>query len=299
MNIKTLLCHATLLCTVFATIAVPSAFSQNTQTTTGITPPDQQIADLDNLQDEGWWSSKPKESKMLYTTVAAATVIGLYGLAEWDYGSGGLHSADEGWFGSDSKYGGADKMGHFWSTYAFSDALTALYKSWGYAPAKANNYGALSAWTVQFIMELGDATSETQGFSYEDVVMNTIGALTSVLLDRYPEIDRKIDFRFEYVHEVDYNNFFDDYSNQFYSVVLKLDGFDYIENTFLKYIEFQAGYYSRGYDTDEVEKKRAVYAGIGFNFSRLLNQNGWTKTGRVLEYIQVPYTVPKVSHDLD
>jgi uncharacterized protein YfiM (DUF2279 family) len=299
MNIKTLLCYATLLCTVFATIAVPSAFSQNTQATTSITPPDQQIAGLDNNPEEGWWSSKPKESKMLYTTVAAATVIGLYGLAEWDYGSGGLHSADEGWFGSDSKYGGADKMGHFWSTYAFSDALTSLYKSWGYAPAKANNYGALSAWTVQFIMELGDATSETQGFSYEDVIMNTVGALTSVLLDRYPELDRKIDFRFEYVHEVDYNNFFDDYSNQFYSMVLKLDGFDYIENTFLKYVEFQAGYYSRGYDTDEVEKKRAVYAGIGFNFSRLLNQNGWKKTGRVLEYIQVPYTVPKVSHDLD
>lgn len=297
MNIKTLLSYGTLLYTVFATIAAPSAFSQNTQTTTGITSPDQQIAGLDNNLEEGWWSSKPKESKILYTTVAAATVIGLYGLADWDYGSGGLHSANEGWFGSDSKYGGADKMGHFWSTYAFSDALTAFYKSWGYAPAKANNYGALSAWTVQFIMELGDATSETQGFSYEDVVMNTIGALTSVLLDRCPELDRKIDSRFEYVHEVAYN--FNDYSNQFYSVVLKLDGFDYIENTFLKYIDFQAGYYSRGYDTDEVEKKRAVYAGIGFNFSRLLNQNGWKKTGRVLEYIQVPYTVPKVSHDLD
>jgi len=297
MNIKSLLCYTTLLCCIFATIITPSAFSQNTKTTSSTA--NQPIVGLDNNFEEGWWSSKPKESKMLYTTVAAATVIGLYGLAEWDYGSGGLHSADEGWFGADSKYGGADKFGHFWSTYAFSDALTALYKSWGYAPEKANNYGVLSAWTVQFVMELGDATSDTQGFSYEDVVMNTIGALTSILLDRYPELDRKIDFRFEYISNVDYNNFFDDYSNQFYSVVLKLDGFDAIENTFLKYIEFQAGYYSRGYDTDEVERKRAVYASIGFNFSRLLNQNGWKKTGKVLEYIQVPYTVPKVSHDLD
>ena len=253
----------------------------------------------DDTPSDSWWSRQPKAKKMLYTNLTAATAIGIWGLATWDYGSAGFNMGNEGWFGHDTKYGGADKCGHLWSTYAFADALTALYKGWGYAPVKANMYAALSSWSVQLAMELGDATSETQGFSWEDMAMNTLGALTSVVMERYPELDRKIDLRMEYVFNVPINGIFDDYSNQFYSMVLKLDGFDTLENTFLKYVEFSAGYYTRGYGEPDEEQTRSLFAGIGFNFSRLLNQNGWKKTGKVFEYFQPPYTVPKVSYDLD
>ncbi len=248
---------------------------------------------------DSWWSRQPKSKKLLYTNLTAATAIGIWGLATWDYGSAGFNMGNEGWFGQDTKYGGADKCGHLWSTYTFADALTGLYKGWGYAPDKANLYAALSSWTVQFAMELGDATSVTQGFSWEDMAMNTLGALTSVVMQRYPELDRKIDLRVEYVFNVPINGIFDDYSNQFYSIVLKLDGFDTVQNTFLKYVEFSAGYYTRGYGEPDEEHTRSLFAGIGFNFSRLLDQNGWKKTGKVLEYFQLPYTVPKVSYDLD
>ena len=169
----------------------------------------------------------------------------------------------------------------------------------GIHPRKANTYAAISAWTVQLAMELGDATSVTQGFSWEDMTMNTLGALTSVLMERYPELDRKIDFRVEYVFNGPVNGIFDDYSNQFYSIVLKLDGFDAIENTFAKYIEFSGGYYTRGYGEHDEDHTRSLFVGVGFNFSRLLNQDGWKKTGKILEYFQVPYTVPKVSYDMD
>ena len=248
---------------------------------------------------DGWWSGQPKENKLLYTNLAAAALIGIWGFIEWDYGSGGWNEADEGWFERDSKYGGADKVGHFWSTYAFADALTGLYKSWGYDSAKANTYAALSAWAVQLAMELGDATSESQGFSSEDLIMNTVGALTSVVMEHVPELDRKIDFRVEYVFDSAVNGIFDDYSNHYYSVVLKLDGFDVFHDNFMKFVEFHAGYYSRGYGEEDEEHIRSTYAGIGFNFSRLLMDNGWEKTGKTLEYLQLPYTVPKVSHDLD
>ncbi len=257
------------------------------------------IANTGEASSDGWWSGLPKSKKMLYTNLTAATAIGIWGLATWDYGSAGFNTGDEGWFEQDSKYGGADKLGHLWSTYAFADALTGLYKSWGYASEKANAYAALSAWTVQAFMEIGDATSETQGFSYEDMVMNTVGALTSVLMERYPELDRKIDLRVEYVFNVPVNGIFDDYSNQYYSMVLKLDGFDAIENTFAKYIEFSGGYYTRGYEETDEDNTRSLFVGIGFNFSRLLDQNGWNRTGKILEYLQVPYTVPKASYDLD
>ncbi|TKB27180.1 DUF2279 domain-containing protein [Desulfopila sp. IMCC35006] len=247
---------------------------------------------------ESWWSRQPKANKMLYTNLTAATAIGIWGLATWDYGSAGLNKAHEGWFEQGSKYGGADKLGHLWSTYAFSDALTGLYTSWGYVPKQANTYAALSAWTVQAFMEIGDATSETQGFSWEDMAMNTAGALTSVLMQRYPELDRKIDLRVEYVFNVPVNGIFDDYSNQYYSMVLKLDGFDRFENTFLKYVELAGGYYTRGYGDAEEEDTRSFYVGISLNFSSILREKGWKKTGKVFEYIQPPYTVLKASSDL-
>lgn len=256
-------------------------------------------ADGQDTSSDSWWSRQPKSKKLLYTNITAAAAIGIWGLATWDYGSAGFSQGNEGWFGEDTKYGGADKIGHFWSTYAFSDALTGLYKGWGYDPKKANTYAALSAWTVQLAMELGDATSITQGFSWEDMTMNTLGALSSVLMQRYPELDRKIDFRVEYVYNIPIKGIFDDYSNQFYSMVIKLDGFDTLENTFLKYVELSGGYYTRGYGEADEEDSRSLFVGIGLNFSRLLDQNGWKRTGKLLEYIQVPYTVPKVSYDLD
>jgi len=267
----------------------------NTSAVTGL----ETFNEPENISSNGWWANQSKEKKMLYTSVGAAAAIGLWGLATWDYGSAGFMMGDEGWFGHDTKYGGADKFGHLWSTYAFSDALTGLYKGWGYTPRKANTYAAISAWMVQFAMELGDATSISQGFSWEDMTMNTLGAMTSVLMERYPELDRKIDLRVEYVSNVPVNGIFDDYSNQFYSIVLKLDGFDAIENTFAKYIEFSGGYYTRGYGEHDEEHTRSLFVGVGFNFSRLLNQNGWKKTGKILEYFQIPYSVPKVSYDFD
>ena len=284
---------------LFSSFSTKSVQSSETPTLENSVAKESREESVDaTVNQEGWWNDQPKEQKMLYTNLTAATAITVWGLATWDYGSSGLHTGDEGWFEKDSKYGGADKLGHFWATYTFSDALTGLYKSWGYAPEKASAYAALSSWTVQAFMELGDATSESQGFSWADMTLNTVGALTSVLMERYPELDRKIDFRVEYIFNVPVNGIFDDYSNQYYSVVLKLDGFDAIENTFLKYVELHGGYYTRGYGEDE-EDSRSLYTGVTLNISRLFDQQGYKKTGKVLEYIQLPYTVPKVSHNLD
>lgn len=299
MNLRKLTCKTALALIVFSSFSPAIAFSQANQATDSTAIPDAPPITSSSAIEEGWWASQPKESKLLYTNLTAAALIGVWGLIEWDYGSEGWSNADEGWFEEDSKYGGADKLGHFWATYAFSDALTGLYKSWGYSSDKANTYAALSAWTVQAFMEIGDGTSDSQGFSWEDMVVNTVGALTSVVMERNPELDRIIDFRVEYVFNVEVNGIFDDYSNHYYSMVLKFDGFDAFQENFLRYLELSAGYYTRGYGEPDEEDSRSLYAGISFNFSRLLRENGWEKTGKTLEYFQLPYTVLKASHDLD
>ncbi|WP_417915678.1 DUF2279 domain-containing protein [Candidatus Electronema sp. JM] len=279
----------TLFCVSLSTLLFTApAFSQ-------VLPPPQS-AEQTSASETGWWNNLPKEKKALYANAAAVSFVTLYGFADWDYGSAGFSFAHEGWFEKDSKYGGADKAGHFWATFALSDAFTGLYKHWGYDSHPASSYGAFSAWAVQALMELEDGTSKSQGFDWADMTMNTIGALTSVLLERYPDLDRKIDFRVEYAFNTKINGIFDDYSNMYYAVAVKLDGFDALENTWLQWFELQGGYYSRGYDTTELAKERDLYVGVSVNFSKLFRQHDYQKTGKLLEYLQVPYTVPKL-HD--
>ncbi len=247
----------------------------------------------------GWWRRLPKEEKMMCSTATAAAIIGLWGFATWDYASSGFHTTNEGWFAEDTKYGGADKLGHFWTTYVLSDALTGIYTTWGYQPRRANAYGALSAWVVQSAMELGDGSSKTQGFSWEDMVVNTVGALTSIAMEQYPSLDRKIDFRVSYLLNVKMDGIFDDYSNQLYSLVLKLDGFESMNDTLLSYLEVHVGYFTRGYDSSEVAKSRSFFAGVTVNLSKIFREHGYAKTGKVLEYFQLPYTLPYFSYDID
>ncbi len=286
----------TICITLVSSLVTSPAFSQSTPITDLPATPS---VDANSSRNNGWWCSLPKEKKALYTNIAAASFITVYGFADWDYGSAQFHSSNEGWFEKGAKYGGADKMGHFWSTYALADSLTGLYKHWGYDAQTANTYAALSSWTVQAIMELDDATSETQGFDWGDMTLNTFGMLASVLMEHYPELDRKIDFRVEYAFNVPIKGLFDDYSNMYYAMVVKLDGFDALDNTWLQWLELHGGYYSRGYDSTEVAKERDLYFGISINFSKLFRQHDYHKTAKVLEYLQIPYTVPKLSSKLD
>src|SRR5690606_32339301 len=107
------------------------------------------------------------------------------GIAKWDYFTTSPDMQAEGWFGRNTDEGGADKVGHVWSTYAFADGLADLYEGWGYEPDQAAVNGALSSFAIMGFMELGDSLSR-YGFSYEDMIMNTLGAASSYLLYKYP-----------------------------------------------------------------------------------------------------------------
>ena len=180
------------------------------------------------------WRGLEKEQKLLITNVASIALISVAGLATWDYGSSEFHTKSEGWFGRDSIYGGADKLGHAWGTYVFADALSALYTSWGYDKKRASAYSSISSWIVMGLMEVGDASSADHGFSYEDLTMNSIGALTSFFLQRHPEIDKKIDFRVEYTFNEPPEGLVTDYDNLKYFTAIKFSGFNAVKNDFLK-----------------------------------------------------------------
>src|SRR4030095_4087021 len=73
--------------------------------------------------------------------VSAGGVAGVvaYGFAKWwDQGfKGQFSTGNEGWFGQDTRYGGADKLGHAYSANAGVRLMSALLQSYGDASANA------------------------------------------------------------------------------------------------------------------------------------------------------------------
>ena len=241
--------------------------------------------------------------RVLYTNLIGVGVSMAWGTAFWDYFTIAPVTADEGWFGADTKYGGADKLGHVYATYIFSLGFTSLYEYWGMDKEDSILYGPLTGWVFQGMMEVGDSFSETQGFSYEDVVMNTVGAAFFYLREKYPSVKNKLDLRMEYLpaFEEGDEDLFTQYNSKKYLLALKFSGFESMESNFMKYGEVQVGYYSRGYKQADLyeEKQRIAYVGVGINVSEVFKSMGWMKTSKFFNYVQVPYTYVPFGYDYD
>jgi len=240
--------------------------------------------------------------RVLYTNIAGAALVTVWGVAFWDYFSTAPRLGSERWFQHDTKYGGADKLGHMYSTYLWSLGFSSLYEFWGMDTERSSIYGSLSAWSFQFLMELGDSFSTTQGFSYEDVVANTVGALFYYAREKYPSLKNKVDLRLEYLPDFQGGgDIFTQYNSMKYLFALKFSGFKSMQDNLLKYGELQLGYYTRGYQNYEnyEQKERNIYIGIGINVSEVLASWGWKKTGKIFNYYQLPYTYVPFSYDFD
>ncbi len=235
-----------------------------------------------------------KEQKALMLNAGAATFIIGYGIGFWDYFQTSPQVGDEGWFGPETKHRGADKLGHFWSTYTLGHAFAFAYRWWDYDAETANILGALSSLGFQTLMEVGDSFSADNGFSYEDAIMNFAGAGAAYILGKYPELARKIDFRLEYgpdsFDDIS-GDILTDYESQRYLMALKLDGFDVFQNSYLSYLELHVGYEMSGSNPNipgQPDGRRAdYYVGAGFNVSKLVQNFVDTK---VFDYFQLPYT---------
>jgi hypothetical protein len=243
-----------------------------------------------------------RSQKFFLLNASAIAGVALYGIFNWDYGSSGFATEKEGWFKRTSDHGGGDKLGHFWASYAGSHFFSYIYRSWGYTAHQANTLGVLSALGTEVFIEVADGFSGKFGFSYEDLLMDLLGAGAGYLWGRYPRLAEKIDFRIEYIPKFDSDDleFFTNYDRQRYLIALKAEGFDEIKSPYLKYLELHVGYYVRGYEDFSSygpdDRKRTVFVGLGFNLSRLLQQFVRTK---VLNYFQIPYTSLRLDFHLD
>jgi hypothetical protein len=127
------------------------------------------------------------------------------------------------------------------------------------------------------------------------MVFNTLGAAAGYLLWSFPELSRKIDLRVEYNPFLSGDRQFDvttDYDRLSYLIAFKAEGFDFIENPYLRYLELHVGFRARNYaaysDRPDVDlRKQFLYVGIGLNLSKLFRPY---LDIPVFNYFQVPYT---------
>ncbi|HWI82687.1 DUF2279 domain-containing protein [Ramlibacter sp.] len=232
---------------------------------------------------------------------SGAALVTAYGLSKWwktGFG-GGFKTTNEGWFGRNTEFGGADKLGHLYFNYGTVRLLTPLFVEAG------NSHEAsvrLAAWTALGIftgVEVADGFSRRWKFSAQDAAMNLAGAALGVVLETHPELDTIFDFRVAYRPSKDSGfNPFGDYSGQKYLLVVKADGFARLRTKpLLRYLEFGLGYGARGFDPGG-ERRRDMYVGVSLNLSRLL-ADGWYEgrmhstpfqrgTDRLFELVQFP-----------
>src|SRR4030042_2018473 len=249
----------------------------------------------------------PRKKKVVALNVAAVSTTVLVGAASWDYYSSSFDFKDEGWFDPDTRYGGADKLGHAYGAYALTSFYNTIYKKFGYSDEQAILRGALSSWSLMTLIELGDGFSKNYGFSWQDEAMNTAGVGLAYLRHRYPALKEMFDFRMEWFpspafRDREQSDPFTDYSGQKYLIALKPDGFLKTDNSLIKAVEIHFGYYSRGYGEDNRYfngENRYAYVGVGLNVTYILEQLTGHRAGGVFDYIQVPFTYIPFSSKLD
>jgi len=219
----------------------------------------------------------------------ATMAISAWGISQWDWFQHSPVMKEEGWFGEDTHAGGADKTGHFYMSYMLSELFIWDFKRNGVKnPAPK---AALAAMTAMTLVEIGDATSSKYGFSHEDLIADGLGVAASWLLASSPTWNDRINIRMEYWPSNGYNlknDAVSDYSGMKHLVALRGDGFESLNNTPLRWLELQAGYYTRGFRSfdEQSSSSRHAYVGIGLSLPALAGKD--SKLGTVLKYIQPP-----------
>ena len=219
-----------------------------------------------------------------------------------DKGHQSYHFADEGWFGADTRYGGADKASHFVDYYVVSKELAKLFVVLGHTPGRARWLGAGVSVLTGLVNEIGDGTTR-HGFSPEDLAMDAGGALAAALIDAARAEDL-LGFRFG---TASFDNCCD-YNNEIYTADFHLAGAARrlgLNIGPLKYLLLSLTYGTRGYPGDSGTQRR-VGLEVGLDFRQILDdlnirRNTWWGYGLhvVFDNIRVPFTAVGFRYDLN
>jgi hypothetical protein len=218
------------------------------------------------------------------------TALSVWAYLAWYHGVPELPAftvSGDGWFGSETYAGGADKIGHFWSNYVITRASTRLLRSGGWSRLQASMIaGGMAAVFFTFV-EVKD------GFYYQfsigDAVGNTAGVALSFLLENVSAVDDLLDFRLEYRPSSEYVhnllnggdvNFAEDYSGQSYMLALHLSGAPRLTSSrwtsWARYVDVVAGFETRNYkprpSEPDARRRQSLFVGASINLQHVLER---------------------------
>ncbi|WP_242129911.1 DUF2279 domain-containing protein [Sphingobium sp. Sx8-8] len=220
--------------------------------------------------------------------------------AYWTRKTTHFHFKDEGWFGKNTHNLGIDKLTHAFNTYLLTEFLGARIARKSGDRARAAAPAALLSTGLMLYGEIWDAHKEDSGFSVQDVIFNSSGALFSVLRHTVPGLEEKLDFRLLMMPNSDVYTFKGKrhYEQQRFLLSLELAGFRQLRASPLRFVELQTGY--RGKDFTNADRaagiipRRDIFFGVGLNIKELFFRNSRSRLGRAigsgLNYFQLPYT---------
>lgn len=251
-----------------------------------------------------------KDQYTKYVWAGATTITLIHGVSAWRWFNESIRFSfgEEKWFSRHSYSGGADKTGHMFSMYFQKRGLNWFFLKIGHDLDSANLQSALLTEVLGIIVEVGDGMTHYH-FSYEDVVMNTVGIIAAYYADKYPWLDELVGLKWQYwpshdlIHGDDLgkSNITSDYSGQTFWLTLKASGIPQLNQTNWRYLSLDFGYYTRGFIPDIENSKwpsryRALSMGVSLNLSELFfkatpSNNATITTTRLLKYWTPPYTV--------
>jgi hypothetical protein len=226
-----------------------------------------------------------------------------------------FHVTHEGFFGQDTYAGGGDKASHFVDFSIVAKELANGYDRLGFSRRTSLLMGFGVSTLAGLVIELGDGIT-FYGFSYEDLMMDTLGAGTATVVAA-ARLDDLIGFRRGFLLPPSGNATCckvpgkgRDYSNEIQTADLKIAGLARrldLPVGPLRYLLFSVTYGTKSYPSGLPElRERQVGFEIGLNLAIILDDLGvrrdtwWGYTLHVVfDNFRVPFTSVGFRYDLN
>ncbi len=253
-------------------------------------PADTASAHTEKKSSEAAESDTRRDIIRYVYAVGFPTLTLTYGFSSWGWMKRNYWRwSNEGWFGHGTYYGGFDKIGHMFTHYS---AMRLSCSVFNYTEKGSNNrflYGALLTFIMGLSIEIGDSYSG-YGFSYHDLVFDSLGILAGGLLEAFPSVDAFISLSLEYWPSAFFRKrpekiflMPDDFGGMIVMANIKLAGFHEMGlavPNFMRYIMFDIGYGVRGYTSYDRRaawdrrrlptRRQEIYVGISVNFMEII-----------------------------
>jgi uncharacterized protein YfiM (DUF2279 family) len=248
------------------------------------------------------WEFLERHRLLFSILIPVATLTAVTGDALLPYRQHHFHVDYEGWFGRNTRDGGADKASHLTDYFVIASLFEDVYRMLGYSEKEAILWGFGLAVTAGLGTEVNNGFTKRYGFSWEDLTMDVAGATAASLVS----LTRTRDLFGMRTSHLGGST----YTHEVYSADLKLSGLARrlgINLGPLRWLMFSITYGSKGYRVDPpIDLQRQLGIEIGLNLQQILNDLGvkrntwWGYSLHLLgDNVRFPFTAVGMRVDLN